>query len=153
MPFDVNYYLYKMNQFYWLLCEAKNFLSFGRISSPPVGLVQWLSDITSSPHCGRGVQCHRKGSPTKRRVHQNANVAEGSNLASTNQDKKYKRPQKAPKRTIRKQGYSRSRPIKATKRKEITQNKVTCAVDQLRTPSARKPQKHKQGNPRSRPRE
>ena len=61
--------------------------------------------------------------------------------------KQTKKPQKAPKHTERKQGYLRSRPIKATKHKETTQDKIARAVDQLRTPGIRRPQKHKMGQP------
>ena len=94
------------------------FLCFGRMSSPPLGLVQWLSDITSNPHQDRGMQCLDKGSP------QNGG---------------------APSRQLHRGIEPRLHKLRQKKTKSLKQrqsahyrNKATRTVDQLRTPSARK---------------
>ena len=95
------------------------------MSSPPLGLVQWLSDITSNPHQDRGMQCLEKGSPQNGGA-PSRQLRRGIEPRLHKLRQKNKKPQKAPRRTQRKQGNPRSRPTKDTKCKEATKrNKNT----------------------------
>ena len=90
-----------------------------QMSSPPVGLVQWLSDITSNPQQRLRCAMSLKG---------------------------YARKGGAPSLQLRRGIEPRLHKIKTEKKKHLkkwrstqNRNRETCAVDQLRTPSARRP--------------
>ena len=100
------------------------------MSSPPVGLVQWLSDITSNPQqrlrCAKSPKGHAKNGG-------------------------------APSRQLRRGIEPRLHKIKTKKTKHLkkcrstqNRNRETWAVDQLRTPSARRPHDGNNTNNRAR---
>ena len=92
------------------------------MSSPPVGLVQWLSDITSSPQqrlrCAMSLKGSAKngGAPSRQ-------LRRGIERRLHKIKTKKTKPQKVPEHTKQKQGNLRSRPIKDTERQETTLRK------------------------------
>ena len=99
--------------------KAEFFLCLRRMSSPPVGLVQWLSYITSNPQQRLRCAMSLKG---------------------------YAKNGGAPSRQLRRGIEPRLHKIKTKKTKHVkkcrstqNRNRETCAVDQLRAPSTRRP--------------
>ena len=101
------------------------------MSSPPVGLLQWLSDITSNPQqrlrCAMSPKGHAKngGAPSRQ-------------LRRGIEPHLHKIKTKKKTKHLKKCWSTQNR------------NRETCAVDQLRTPSARKPHDRNSTNNRAR---
>ena len=95
------------------------FFVFGRMSSPPVGLVQWLSDITSNPNRDWRAMSH-EGFTQKRRGTKPPTSPRDRNSPPQIKTKKQKVPKGAKAHTTETSNL-RSRPTKDTKRKEATE--------------------------------
>ena len=99
------------------------FLCLRRMSSPPVGLVQWLSDITSNPQ------------PRQRR----AMSWKGFAIDGGAPSRQLRRGIEPRLHKLRQKKKHKTQNQKKQKQKNASDTEETCAVDQLRTPSARKP--------------
>jgi len=95
------------------------FLCLRRMSSPPVGLVQWLSDITSNPPPRQRHAMSWKGFAIN-------GGASSRQLRRGIEPRLHKLRQKNKKR-LKHRGKLRSRPIKDTERQETTRRKRTNA--------------------------
>ena len=95
------------------------FLCFGRMSSPPVGLVQWLSDLTSNPNRDRGMPCLKKGSPQTGGA-PSRQLRRGIEPRLHRLRQKKQKASESAKAHTTETSNPRSRPTKDTKREEAT---------------------------------